>query len=139
MKRYGFGRHYFDQAIDNIDLAHVMTIAENVCSALRFKLDNNWEAYLSELTKLPKTAIHLTSLELKNQSGEVAQAEELEDRIICAIYYGPNGLKWNDFSHVKSTGYSNQELLKVKTIKDSCAGTTGTRKQGRNLAWIWIL
>ena len=111
-----------------------MTIAENVCSALGFKLDNSWEAYLSELTKLP----NLTSLEFKNQSGEVAQAEEFKDRIICAIYYGSNGLKWNDFSHVKSVGYSNQELLKVKT-KDSCAGTTETRKQGRNLAWIWIL
>ena len=76
---------YFDQAIDGIDLAHVMTIAESVCSALGFKLDNNWEAYLSELTKLPKTAMYLASLELKNQSGEVAQAEELKDRIICAI------------------------------------------------------
>ena len=70
-----------------------MTIAENVCSALGFNLDNNWEAYLSELAKLPKTAMYLASLELKNQSGEVAQAEELKDRIICAIYYGPNGLK----------------------------------------------
>jgi len=121
--------HYFDQAIDNIDLAHVMTIAENVYSALGFKLDNNWEAYLSELTKLPKTAMYLAFLELKNQSGEVAQAEELKDCIICAIYYGPNGLKWNDFSHLKSARYSNQELLEVKPMKDSCAGTTGTRKE----------
>ena len=117
---------YFDQAIDDIDLAHVMTIAESVCSALGFKLDNNWEAYLSELTKLPKTAMYLASLELKNQSGKVAQAEEL---IICAIYYGPNGLKWNDFSYFKSARYSNQELLEVKPMKDSCAGTTGTRKE----------
>ena len=77
--------HYFDQAMDDIDHAHVMTIAENVCSALGFNLDNNWEAYLSELAKLPKTAMYLASLELKNQSGEVAQAEELKDRIICAI------------------------------------------------------
>jgi len=94
-------------------------------SALGFKLDNNWEAYLSELTKLPKTAMYLASLELKNQSVEVAQA----DRIICAIYYGPNGLKWKDFSHLKSARYSNQELLEVKPMKDSCAGTTGTRKE----------
>ena len=121
--------HYFDQAIDNIDLAHVMTIAENVCSALGFKLDNNWEAYLSELTKLPKTAMYLASLELKNQSGEVAQAEELKDRIVCAIHYGPNGLKWNDCSHLKSARYSNQELLEVKPMNESCAGTTGTRKE----------
>ena len=103
-----------------------MTIAESVCSALGFKLENNWEAYLSELTKLPKTAMYLASLELKNQSGKVAQAEEL---IICAIYYGPNGLKWNDFSYFKSARYSNQELLEVKPMKDSCAGTTGTRKE----------
>jgi len=53
---------YFDQAIDDIDLAHVMTIVEKVCSALGFKLDNSWEAYLSELTKLPRTAIYLTML-----------------------------------------------------------------------------
>ena len=78
--------HYFDQAIDDIDHANVMT-------------------------KLPKTAMYFASLELKNQSGEVAQAEELKDRIICAIYYGPNGLKWNDFSRLKSARYSNQELF----------------------------
>ena len=121
---------YFDQALDDIDHAHVMTIVEKVCSTLGFKLqDNNWKAYLSELTKLTKTAMYLASLELKNQSGEVAQAEELKDRIICAIYYGPNGLKWNDFSRLKSARYSNQELFEVKPIKDSCAGTTGTRKE----------
>ena len=62
-----------------------MTIAESVCSTLGFKLDNNWEAYLSELTKLPKTAMYLASLELKKQSGEVAQAQELKDRIIWTL------------------------------------------------------
>jgi len=83
---------YFVQAIDNIDIAHVMTTAENVCSALGFRLDNNWEAYLSELTKFSRTIIYLSSLELHNSS-EVAQAEELKNRIICTIYFGPNGLK----------------------------------------------
>lgn len=24
--------HYFDQAVENVDLAHVMTVAESVCS-----------------------------------------------------------------------------------------------------------
>ena len=32
---------YFDQAIENIDVAHVMTTAKEVCSALGFNLDKN--------------------------------------------------------------------------------------------------
>ena len=100
---------YFDQGIENTDVAHVITTAKEVCSNLGFNLDKNCEVYLTELTELPRNTIYLTSLELKNSS-DIVQTEELKDHIICAIYYGLNGLKWSDFSDVKSAGYSTKNF-----------------------------
>ena len=60
-----------------------------MCSALGFKLGKTWEAYVTELPKLPSTNMYLTSLELEDYG-------ELEDRILYAIYYGPCGLKCKD-------------------------------------------
>ena len=40
--------------------------------------------------------------------GEIAEAKQLKDRILHAIYYGLNGLKANDFSGV--------EIHKVKEV-----------------------
>ena len=53
-----------------------------------------WEAYVTELPKLPWTNIYLTSFELEDYG-------ELEDRILYAIYYGPCGLKCKDPSAVE--------------------------------------
>ena len=41
---------------------------------------------------MPWTSIYLTSLELG-----VVQGDDLQSRILYALYYGPNGLKWKDF------------------------------------------
>ena len=65
-----------------------------MCSALGFKLGKTWEAYVTELPKLPWTSIYLTSLELEDYG-------ELEDRIRYAIYYGPYGLKCKDPSAMR--------------------------------------
>ena len=65
-----------------------------MCSALGFKLGKTWEAYVTELPKLPWTSIYLTSLELEDYG-------ELKDRIRYAIYYKPYGLKCKDPSAMK--------------------------------------
>ena len=64
---------------------------------LGFKLGKSWETYVTELPKLPWTSIYLTSLELEGFS-EIVQPNQLEDRILYAIYYAPSGLKWKDCS-----------------------------------------
>ena len=86
--------YYHDEVVEQIDLNVILKTAESVCSALGFKLGKTWEAYVTELPKLPWTKIYLTSLELKDYG-------ELEDRILYAIYYGPCGLKCKDPSAVE--------------------------------------
>ena len=81
--------YYHDEVVEQIDLNVILKTAESVCSALGFKLGKTWEAYVTELPKLPWTNIYLTSLELEDYG-------ELEDRILYAIYYGPCGLKCKD-------------------------------------------
>ena len=78
--------YYHDEVVEQIDLNVILKTAESVCSALGFKLGKRWEAYVTELPKLPWTNIYLTSLELEVYG-------ELEDRILHGIYYGPCGLK----------------------------------------------
>ena len=86
--------YYHDEVVEQIDLNVILKTAESVCSALGFKLGKTWEAYVTELPKLPWTSIYLTSLELEDYG-------ELEDRILYAIYYGPCGLKCKDPSTVE--------------------------------------
>ena len=81
---------YQDDVVDKIHLA--MKTAESVCIAVGFKLDQSWEAYVSELPKFPWTSMYLTSLELEDCE------EDLRSRILYAIYHGPNGLKSKDSS-----------------------------------------
>ena len=85
-------RYYQDDVVDKIDLNIVMKTAESVCIAVGFKLDQSWEAYVSELPKFPWTSMYLTSLELEDCG------EDLRSRILYAIYHGPNGLKSKDSS-----------------------------------------
>ena len=61
-----------------------------VYSALGFKLAKSWEVYVTELPKMPWTSIYLTSLELDGV------ADDLQSRILYAIYHSPCGLKCKD-------------------------------------------
>ena len=45
------------------------------------------ESYLTELPKLAWTSLYLTSLELENYD------EDIKERVLCALNYGPCGLK----------------------------------------------
>ena len=58
--------YYHDEVVEQIDLNVILKTAESVCSALGFKLGKTWEAYVTELPKLPWTSIYLTSLELED-------------------------------------------------------------------------
>ena len=92
--------YYHDEVVEQIDLNVILKTAESVCSALGFKLGKTWEAYVTELPKLPWTNIYLTSLEL-DSVGEIVQSREQQERILYAIYYGPCGLKCKDPSAVE--------------------------------------
>ena len=72
------------------------------------------EQQLDRLRKFAWTNLHLTSLELKT-FGERTQRKHLEDCIIYAINYGPNGLKSNDFSDMEV--YEDHNTEKVMNVK----------------------
>ena len=105
---------YFDQAVEKVDLAHVMTAIVNVCSILGFIPSDKWEGYLTSLPKLPRTKVYLTSLELKN-SGNIVSEEDIEDRVIYAIY----GQKRNNFSDLQSASYSNEEQRSTELTNEN--------------------
>ena len=83
--------YYHDDVLEKIDLNVVQKTAENVCSALG-KLGKSRNAFVTELTKFPWTSIYLTSLKL-------SQGEDLKSRILYALFYGPNGLKFKDYGN----------------------------------------
>ena len=91
--------YYHDEVVKQIDLNSMLNAIESICSALGFKLGNSWEAYVSELPKMPWTSIYLASLELD----VVQQGDDLQSRILYALYYGPNGLKRKDFGDQQET------------------------------------
>ena len=83
--------YYRDDVVEKIaDLNAVLKTTESLCSALGFKLAKSWEVYVTELPKMPWTSIYLTSLELDGV------ADDLQSRILYAIYHGPCGLKCKD-------------------------------------------
>ena len=84
--------YYHDEVREKIDLNMVQKTVESVCSALGFKLGKSWNAFVTELPKFPWTSMYLTSLEL-------SQGEDLKSRILYALFYGPNGLKFKDYNH----------------------------------------
>ena len=91
--------YYHDEAAEQIDLNSLLNASESICSALGFKLGKSWEVYANELLKMPWTSIYLASLEL-----DVFQlADNLQSRILYAVYYSPNGLKWKDFRDQEET------------------------------------
>ena len=87
--------YYHDEVREKIDLNVVLKTAESVCSAVGLKLSSSWETYVTELPKFPWTSMYLTSLELDGV------ADDLQSRILYAIYHGPCGLKWKDPSAMK--------------------------------------
>ena len=99
--------YYHDEAREQIDLAVVMKTVESVCSTLGLKLDQTWERYLTELPKLPWTSLYLTSLELENYD------EDMKHRVLYALYYGPCGIKTNDFSSVENHKDENAEEVMI--------------------------
>ena len=48
---------------------------------------------------MPWTSIYLAFLELE----VVQQGDDLKSRILYALYYGSNGLKWKDFGDQQET------------------------------------
>ena len=82
--------YYQNEVVEQIDLDSVLKATERICNVLGFKLGNSSEAYVSELPKMPWISIYLASLELD----VVQQGDDLQGRILYALYYGPNGLKW---------------------------------------------
>ena len=89
-------KYYHDEVVEQIDLNSMLNATESICSALGFKLDKSWEAYCQILSW---TSIYLASLELD----VVQQGDDLQSRILYALYYRPNGLKWKDFSDQQET------------------------------------
>ena len=88
--------YYHDEVVEQIDLNSMLNATESICSAVGFKLRKSWEAYCQILSW---TSIYLASLELD----VVQQGDDLQSRILYALYYGPNGLKWKDFGDQQET------------------------------------
>ena len=51
-----------DEVVEQIDLNLVLKATRSICSALGFKLGKSWEAFVSELPKMPWTSIDLASM-----------------------------------------------------------------------------
>ena len=118
--------YYHDEAREQIDLAVVMKTVESVCSTLGLKLGQTWESYLTELPKLPWTSLYLTSLECKNYD------EDMKQRVLYALYYGPCGVKTNDFCSVEIHKDENtEEVMNVDPIEVQCPENVA-RKEREN-------
>ena len=85
--------YYYDYVVEKIDLSVVLKTAGSVCSALGIKLGKSWEAYVTELTKVPRTNLYITSLEFEG----LTRTQQPQDRILRALYDRPSGLKWKQF------------------------------------------
>ena len=67
------------------------------------------------LPKLPWTSLYLTSLELENYD------EDIKERVLYALYYGPCGLKTNDFSSAEIREDDNtEEVMNVDPTEVQC-------------------
>ena len=104
--------YYHDVAREQIDLAVVMKTAESVFSTLRLKIGQTWESYLMELPKLPWTSLYLTSLELEHH------VEDMKERVLYALYYGPCGLKTSSVETHKDD--NAEEVMNVDPTEVQC-------------------
>ena len=64
---------------------------------------------------MPWTSLYLTSLELENYD------EDMKERVLYALYYGPCGLETNDFSSVEIYKDDNtEEVMNVDPTEVQC-------------------
>ena len=54
--------YYHDEVVKQIDLNLGLKATGSICSAVGFRLGKSWEAYVTELPKMPWTSIDLTSV-----------------------------------------------------------------------------
>ena len=115
--------YYHDDARVKIDLAALKKTIESLCSDLGFALGQTWERYLTELPKFPWTTIYLTSLELEHCDNDI------KNRVLCALYYGPNGLKCNDCNSFEDDKSYDETAIIVDPIEVECPETIMRKKE----------
>ena len=109
----------------------VMQTVESVCSTLGLKLGQRWKSYLTELPKLPWTSLYLTPLGLENYD------EDMKDCVLYALYYGPCGLKTNDFSSVDiHKDDSTEEVMNVDPLEVQCPENVVRKEKLMNLDYV---
>ena len=102
----------------------VMQTVKSVCSILGLKLGQTWESYLTDLPQLPWTSLYLTSLERENYD------EDMNERVLCSLYYGSYGLKTIDFSRVAMHKDDNtKEVMNVDPIEVQCPENVVRRQE----------
>ena len=74
-------------------------------SLLGIKLGKSWEAYVIELSK---KHMYITPLEFEG----LTRTQQPQDRILRALYDGPNGLKWKDFGDRGNSVVYHQALVR---------------------------
>ncbi|KAL9961205.1 hypothetical protein ACROYT_G030106 [Oculina patagonica] len=109
--------YYHDEACEQIDIATVKTTVESVCSALGLKLGQTWENYLTELPKQAWTTIYLTSLELEHYD------HDIKNRVLYALYYGPNRLKSNNSSRFDADEACDENAISDDPCEVECPET----------------
>ena len=119
--------YYHDEAREQIDLPVVMKTVESVCSTLGLKLGQTWESYLTELPKLPWTSLYLTSLELENYD------EDMKERVLYALYYGPCGIKKNDFDEMEAR--ADENVMNVDPTEVQCPENV-VRKEEKRMDYV---
>ena len=106
--------YYHDDVRDKINLNEILKTAEIICSVLGLELGKSWEAYVSELPKLPWTSMFLTPLEL-DSFAEILKPKQLQPRILHVLYQGPRGLKSIDYNAVESCDEDIKvDLMEIK-------------------------
>ena len=84
------------------------------------------ESYLTELPKFPWTSLYLTSVELGNYD------EDMKERVLCALYYGPCGIKTNDFCSVEIHKDDNvEEVMNDDPTEVQCPGNIVRKEEKR--------
>jgi len=113
--------YYHDDVRDKINLNEILKTAEIICSVLGLELGKSWEAYVSELPKLPWSSMFLSSLDL-DSFAEILKPNHLQARILHALYQGPSGLKSIHYNAVESCDedvkVDPMEITFLKTLSE---------------------
>ena len=113
--------YYHNEAREQIDLAAVKKTVQSICIALGFKLGHTWESYLPELPKLAWTTLYLASLELEHCD------KDSKNRVLCALYHGPNGLKSKDSSGFEADEACDEDAIGDDLTEVECPETIITK------------